>query len=181
MKNNQKGFIVPLLIAVIALLVIGGGAYYFFQQKKAVCWPYCPGMTDQDREDIKKSALEAQNNSTSTKPSVAVLSPNGGEVYKTGSQVNISYSLKNIPAGDQVDLIIVKGNEPSTQRAIIVHKAVNDFSETYLWKIPTIYDSGNDYRVLIMSYSVKSSDQGWEGQVLETARDSSDNYFTITK
>lgn len=34
MKNNQKGFIVPILLAIIALLVIGGGAY-IYQNKKA--------------------------------------------------------------------------------------------------------------------------------------------------
>lgn len=33
MKNKQKGFIVPLLIAVIALLVIGGGVYIYKNKK----------------------------------------------------------------------------------------------------------------------------------------------------
>ncbi len=34
MKNKQKGFIVPLLLAIIAVLVIGGGAY-IYEIKKA--------------------------------------------------------------------------------------------------------------------------------------------------
>lgn len=34
MKNNQKGFIVPVLLVVIALLVIGGGVY-IYKNKKA--------------------------------------------------------------------------------------------------------------------------------------------------
>ncbi|OGI95344.1 hypothetical protein A2917_02140 [Candidatus Nomurabacteria bacterium RIFCSPLOWO2_01_FULL_42_17] len=29
MKNSQKGFVVPLIIAIIAILAIGGGVYYF--------------------------------------------------------------------------------------------------------------------------------------------------------
>lgn len=40
MKNNKKGFIVPLLIAIIALLIIGGGAYvYIYIQQKANTQP----------------------------------------------------------------------------------------------------------------------------------------------
>lgn len=35
MGNNQKGFIVPMLLAIIALLVIGGGGAYIYQSKKA--------------------------------------------------------------------------------------------------------------------------------------------------
>lgn len=33
MKNSQKGFIFPLLIAIIAVLVIGGGVYYYSKSK----------------------------------------------------------------------------------------------------------------------------------------------------
>jgi hypothetical protein len=29
MKNNQKGFVVPLIIAIVALLVVGGGYVYY--------------------------------------------------------------------------------------------------------------------------------------------------------
>ena len=33
MKNSQKGFIVPLLIAIIAILVVGGGVYVYNKEK----------------------------------------------------------------------------------------------------------------------------------------------------
>jgi hypothetical protein len=33
MKNLQKGFVIPLVIAIIALLVVGGGAYVYVNQK----------------------------------------------------------------------------------------------------------------------------------------------------
>ena len=36
MKNNQKGFIVPVLLAIIALLVIGSGVYVFQNKKTEV-------------------------------------------------------------------------------------------------------------------------------------------------
>ena len=34
MKNSQKGFVVPLLIAIIALLAIGSGVYYYSKNKQ---------------------------------------------------------------------------------------------------------------------------------------------------
>jgi len=34
MKNSQKGFVVPLLVAIIAVLVIGGGAYFYSKNLK---------------------------------------------------------------------------------------------------------------------------------------------------
>ena len=33
MKNTKRGFIVPLLIAIIAVLAIGGGVYLYTQNK----------------------------------------------------------------------------------------------------------------------------------------------------
>jgi uncharacterized protein (UPF0333 family) len=34
MKNSQKGFVVPLLVAIIVLLVVGGGVYYYSKNIK---------------------------------------------------------------------------------------------------------------------------------------------------
>lgn len=39
MQNNQKGFIAPILLAIIALLVIGGGAYIYQNKKVEVSVP----------------------------------------------------------------------------------------------------------------------------------------------
>lgn len=36
MKNNQKGFIVPLVIVIIAILAIGGGVYIYTKDQKQV-------------------------------------------------------------------------------------------------------------------------------------------------
>ncbi|MCX6787323.1 MAG: hypothetical protein NTY93_02245 [Candidatus Kaiserbacteria bacterium] len=34
MKNSQRGFVMPLLLAIIAILLIGGGAYVYMQNKQ---------------------------------------------------------------------------------------------------------------------------------------------------
>jgi|GEM_PF-4653263 hypothetical protein len=56
----QKG-LAPILWIIILAVALGGG-YWAYQYTKGglLCWPYCPGMTDEDREEIKRSALEAQ-------------------------------------------------------------------------------------------------------------------------
>lgn len=36
MKNNQRGFITPVLIGIVVLLLIGGGAYFYSQNNKSV-------------------------------------------------------------------------------------------------------------------------------------------------
>ena len=56
--NYQKGFVTPLIIVIVAILAIGGGLYFYNNQKFVTCWPYCKGMTDQDREAIKQSAID---------------------------------------------------------------------------------------------------------------------------
>lgn len=39
MKNLQKGFVTPLIIAIIALLAVGGGAYIYVNKKPATISP----------------------------------------------------------------------------------------------------------------------------------------------
>lgn len=53
-KKVILGIVIGLLVVVIA-----GVLYYISYPKGNLCWPYCSGMTDQDRKDIKKTALEA--------------------------------------------------------------------------------------------------------------------------
>lgn len=50
----MKKVIISLVI-ILTLIVIGG--WYLLRPMSVTCWPYCPGMTDQDREQIKQSAL----------------------------------------------------------------------------------------------------------------------------
>jgi hypothetical protein len=49
-----------ILGIIIGLLVVAGVTYYFSRTGGVLCWPYCPGMTDQDREEIKESAFESE-------------------------------------------------------------------------------------------------------------------------
>ncbi|MBP9701500.1 MAG: hypothetical protein KBD47_00780 [Candidatus Pacebacteria bacterium] len=51
-----------LTVIIIVVLLIGGWfAYKNLSGGSTICWPYCPGMTDQDRDEIKKSVMQTGN------------------------------------------------------------------------------------------------------------------------
>lgn len=54
------------IIAVLVILVV---FLVYKDVNRKVCWPYCPGMTDQDREVIKQQMIDAQNSSATTSAS----------------------------------------------------------------------------------------------------------------
>ena len=68
--KKQKGFVIPLIIAIVAIFAIGGG--YYYTQKESVCWPYCKNMTDKDGELIKKSVIDQGVATTSIVDSVKI-------------------------------------------------------------------------------------------------------------
>ncbi len=46
-----------ITIGIIILVTIGW--FFYSASKKQYCWPYCPEMTNEDREEIKESALDS--------------------------------------------------------------------------------------------------------------------------
>ena len=64
--SSTGGLVIIWIIIFVVLLGGGYWGYRYLSTPKYVCWPYCPGMTDQDREDIKKSAFEAQTSDWKT-------------------------------------------------------------------------------------------------------------------
>lgn len=59
MKNNN--FFTPIILFIIIILILVAGYFGFkqFLTPQTFCWPYCPGITDQDREAMKKAGSEA--------------------------------------------------------------------------------------------------------------------------
>ena len=73
MKNSQKGFAIPLIIAIIAVLVIGGGAYVVLQNKQA------------QKEDVK---ITSQNN-------VPTINTFNSELLSSEAMVNSNFKSAN--------------------------------------------------------------------------------------
>ena len=49
MKNLQKGFVVPLVIAIIAVLAIGGGVYIYESKKTEAPAAVTPNVQQSDQ------------------------------------------------------------------------------------------------------------------------------------
>lgn len=89
MKNSQKGFVVPLLIAIIAVLAIGGGVYVYENKKAEV-----PVTVD--------STIQQSNQSGSDHPTGAIVK---NDINKfTGS------------ANDKLNIVKLDINDPSVAK-----------------------------------------------------------------
>ncbi|MFA6553896.1 MAG: hypothetical protein WCS89_00090 [Candidatus Paceibacterota bacterium] len=120
--NKQKGYVIPLVTAIVVILVVGV-VYYSTQRKQSYCWPYCPNMTDQDREIIKNQMREA----TSTNPDTAS--------WKTYTNPVFGYSFKYPSESELADqksfdnngnLIVVIFPQPSQGVGVQFSVSVSD-------------------------------------------------------
>ena len=55
-KKSRIGLV--LSITGVLIVIVIGIFYFFFYKLQPVCWPYCPSMTDEDRENIKESITQ---------------------------------------------------------------------------------------------------------------------------
>ncbi len=115
---------------------------------------------------------------TSTQPSITVLSPNGGETFRIGGRLGISYigiSYNIVFPGTASDgktlFIRLEKGGSSSYTQILADTPVNSFPETFWWAIPATLLMGNDYKVTVY---VKDS----SGNII--VQDSSNAPFTIT-
>ncbi|MFA5083790.1 MAG: hypothetical protein WC475_00170 [Candidatus Paceibacterota bacterium] len=91
-----------------------------------------------------------------TEPSVALISPNGGETLKEGSTYAIKWKTQNIPATDKISINIRRVPPPPLQQEgqefdpIIFINLENTGSKD--WKVSDMYPEG-DYLLGITSYA----------------------------
>lgn len=99
MKNTQKGFIMPLLLAIIAILLVGGGAYVYTQKKQ-----------------IKQSGVASSTSQvTSTAQTTPVPQDNSGKILLgySSSYENLSPEEKAIV--DEYNTYVVRRNNPALE------------------------------------------------------------------
>ncbi len=98
------------------------------------------------------------------KASIAVISPNGGEIWQIGSTQNIAWSSAG-PALSNVNIYLYKAGKIAKT---IIAKASNA-KGTWSWKVPINIAAGNDYKIRVANYAKT------------TLYDESDNTFSIVK
>lgn len=126
--------------------------------------------------------IQQQNQATSTptsKPSITITSPNGGESWAKGSTHNITWS--STPGLNVVINLKEFGssscfNEITSSNVPCVYRLSNEETSSWApWTISSGRISGGNADIHVGNYVVEICQQG----VLSNC-DSSDNYFTIT-
>lgn len=115
-----------------------------------------------------------------TKPSITVLSPNGGEVLSGGEVYQIKWDGKNFPNNSYVGIVLVDTNSINTYLFSDWNSSstVNDGVEN--WTIPSSIPTGS-YRIRIWC-GIKNSERycSSDGARNSSVEDFSDASFTIT-
>lgn len=116
-----------LAIGVGAVLVIAGGWWYVNQPNPTTVSETGQQPTAQDSMAVEQSRQQNTGASAQTNPapapqtvpsisngSIKITSPNGGETFKLGDTVHITWNVQNAPAGSQLDLELfeITGDRP---------------------------------------------------------------------
>lgn len=116
----------------------------------------------------------AQCNSN-TQPWIRVISPNGGEVYQAGQQVNVAWTSCNIPTNSPM-FVTLQGDNVVDSAFVFPDPIPGNNSGTYVATLPTqntwsqmVY--GLHYKILVGTYYTSNIN----------ASDESDNFFSIVE
>jgi hypothetical protein len=91
MKNNQKGFVLPLILAIIAVLAIGGGVYYYQKAKTSV--PTNTEVTTNNQDQTTNSATTSESKASSQSNTSASDTINTTN-WKTYTNAKYGFSFK---------------------------------------------------------------------------------------
>ncbi len=183
MKNFQKGFVVPVLLTIIALLVVGGGVY-IYQSKKTETTPVTDTVIPQSNQVQQQTNTQTpavtQPKVTpatiSTKPSITVISPNGGETFKQNSLITVKWS-QNFSASASICLMgdagCVYNSEP-----VMFKSGVNTWTIPAGISIATCTTS-SCYIADGFKVRVTTDNQPGSGHAGEFMNDESNGYFVI--
>lgn len=91
MKNTQKGFIVPLLIAIVAVLMIVGGTIFYYSKEKV---EHSLNLPTQKNEDTKSAtSTSVVSNVTEDFFSIRVIYPNNWEKFVGDNDIGSTLSF----------------------------------------------------------------------------------------
>jgi len=167
--NKNKGFIgIGLILAIVlGIVVVGGGAYYLGKSGAKQSVNNLENiLPNNQNQNLPINNTQQVNTTTSTAPSITVLSPNGGESYIPGKTYDITWKSTDV---NNVSIWLARKGASDVAELITGSSFIPSSLGKYSWTIPTTnndINSGGQFKVVV---SDKNS----------IPSDSSDNYFTI--
>ncbi len=152
--NSKKGFAGVATIVIIAILALGGG-YYFIKKS--------------GNGNAVPSGNTASDSPISDNQSITVLSPNGGEIYSVGSEIEVRWNINLKEKGGLILHIVDSQGMVVDDKSISLGLAgpdLNSYPGVFSMIVPSVFPG--KYKILIDTYGNSSP-----------VSDMSDGFFTI--
>jgi hypothetical protein len=150
MKNLQKGFIVPLLIAIIAILVIGGGLYINSKSNQSAQKSNSQATQSESNSapvQVQIPNQDSTSSGTGNSENESIIQGilNTKALLLSGDVVKIREYLQTVYADNSKFAAQVKSADDKTllATAALLSKAMNGINETFLRTKCTIVITGN--------------------------------------
>lgn len=192
--NKNKGIIgIGLIVAIVlGVAVVGGGAYYLGKsgyKQNNINSQNVPEINQTQNQETKtveqtKPVVDSSKNCTqNSTPSIKVISPNGGEIYKAGDKINVKWESCNLSSNIPIQILLVSTIGSWFSSPLSTFELSNDNTmlntRSAIFTIPDITSSkwtgskdlkfGNYYKIYVSQNVADGID----------ASDYSDNSFTI--
>ncbi|MEN9338395.1 MAG: hypothetical protein RI945_120 [Candidatus Parcubacteria bacterium] len=116
-------------------------------------------------------------------PSIKVLSPNGGEVYQAGQQVEIKWKNCNTPAGSLTRILMARNMPNNHQDGYVILETTNNHSldrGSFVWTIPNNQPTATNYFISVVCGNPDGSNcSTGSGNIVYAITDDTDGNFTI--
>lgn len=172
MNNNQKNivWVMGLLVVLVLGILLGSNmkkpSNANNQQAKTI-----PVSNNLTQNNIQNPQTGCNANSG---PSITVFSPNGGEVYFAGQNINVKWKSCNLSTEEGMAIDIFNMNDQLSGNCPLVGPTLNDGSETVNLSVYSCnlfnFQPGNNFKLRV--YQLNSQ----PGTVVQ---DFSNNNFTI--
>lgn len=188
--NKNKGVIgIGLVLAVVlGIVVVGGGAYYLgnSNSKKEIVNPVVnveENLLDEDKNGLPDFATlpheygdkSEEKNEKNTNSYIKIISPNGGEVFKAGENINVKWQSSWTSGFVDISIKNISNGVEHSVKGSISGAPNNGSSEFYTFGVEP-----GEYKIKICDTKAKSAylEVVYEPNC-ESALDYSDNTFTI--
>ncbi len=192
-KLSTRGFAPIIILAIFfGVLAVGGVAYFAgkssapkpevsdnsnyyppVEQNQNTNPPVITNTNPQENQQVQNNNQNSLKCNSNSYPSITLLSPNGGEVFKVGDIMQVKYSSCNMPNNhfdrfDRYELQTYDAKSGEFIGSVRLEGAVMK-PGIMEWKIPSLIDSTRKHKIYL--------DYGYDGD--GNPADISDNFFII--